>query len=96
MVLAISPICYLDAELIDRTKYKALFGVDPVSAPGLAACGELGGMVCRTGNALRYRRGFLRGRGALGSCASKNPGKMNSGFGTLACPEMVIVRKIRE
>ncbi|XP_010844105.1 PREDICTED: forkhead box protein K1 [Bison bison bison] len=41
------------AELIDRTKYKALFGVDPVSAPGLAACGELGGMVCRTGNALR-------------------------------------------
>lgn len=69
VVLAISPICYLDAELIDRTKYKALFGVDPVSAPGLAACGELGGMVCRTGNALRYRRGFLRGRGALGSCA---------------------------
>ena len=73
MVLAVSPICYLDAGLIDRTKYQALFGVDPVSAPGLAACGELGGVeikrVCWTGNALLFRLGLLRGRRALGSCA---------------------------
>ena len=42
VVLAISLICYLDAELVDRTNCQALLGVDPGSAPGLAACGELG------------------------------------------------------
>lgn len=41
-MLAISLICYLDAELVDRTDCQALLGVDPGSAPGLAACGELG------------------------------------------------------